>query len=170
MCVQVNILKNQKPAEEVFKKTNKPPVPVVPVAQFEAFKVYEDNETKINKELRNRQKKTKDKENFSNIYKGTNEDRFVTKKEVKNKLQEDPKLSELLNINNDVQTVDSPLSDLEKFTDSPMSIEKSLTENIIVPEIAKGKTNKDVFFEMEEYRKDIFAYLLEREVGYKHTN
>lgn len=164
--LQPNILKNKKSNEnEVFKKANKAPAPIVPVAQFEAFKVYEDSDDKINKELLERQRKRKDKDNFSNVYKGTNEDRFVTKKEVKSKLQQDPKLCELLNINQDIPPADSPLTEIDKFTAAPMSIEKSLCDNVIVSDIAKSRTNKDVFFEMEEYRNDIFAYLLEREVN-----
>lgn len=142
---------------------NKGPAPVVPVAQFEAFKVYEDsNDEKINKELLERYKKTKDKDGYSNVYKGTTDDRFVTKKEVKHKLQNDPEFSELLNVQKkNVPSIN--ISDLQNFNDSPMSTEKLESENVI-SEIAKSKTNRDAFFEMLEYREEIYNYLREREV------
>lgn len=48
---------------------------------------------------------------------------------------------------------------------SPMSIEKSETkktdENAVTVAI---KSNRDHFFEMEDYRADIYKYLREREV------
>lgn len=116
--------------------------PVVPVAQFEAFKVYEDEEQE-NTRLR------KPKNDLSDIYKATNEDRFLTKKEalemVKNKERE--------------------LLKFKVTEESPMSIEKSFkTEVNDENKVVTCKSTKDLFFEMAEYRSNIYYYLREREV------
>lgn len=131
-------------------------IPAVPVAQFQAFKVYEDIE--IEKELRERQKRNRHKDDLSNIYKGTDEDRFVTKKEAKERL----KVQEVAGLS--AFEPRSPLA-TPKDQDSPMSVEKSvMDEHDTCSIIAKSKTCRDTFFEMAEYRNEIFIYLKEQEV------
>lgn len=133
------------------KENSKKTAPAIPVAQFEAFNVYEDDTAC----RQVRQKKLKDND-ISKIYKGTDQDRFITKKE----------LVEMAMNNQDVHIPRLKSLVLDDKHDSPMSIEKSFEiENIIETDvIAKSKSNKDIFFEMEEYRGIIYRYLREREV------
>ena len=136
---------------------------VVPVAQFEAFTVYEDDDhqARIDERLRLISK--------SNVYKGTAEDRFITKSELaeiarqKNieKLKEVAKLPVLEPKYEDIKE--------ESGVETPMSIEKVNDENnsqLAEQIIMKNAHSKDIFFEMEEYRDDIYAYLREHEVWY----
>lgn len=96
------------------------------------------------------------------VYKGTAEDRFHTKSEVAElerlKKEEDAK-----------RGVTHPFKDLVRTPEpSPMSVEKVFDENSEVTAedvIIRGvKSPKDLFFEMEEYRADIYRYLREHEV------
>lgn len=98
------------------------------------------------------------------VYKGTSEDRFYTKSEVAElerlKKEEDAK-----------RGVSHPFKELVKTPEpSPMSVEKIFDENSEVTAedvIIRGvKSTKDLFFEMEEYRDDIYKYLREHEVKY----
>lgn len=140
--------------------------PIVPVAQFEAFKVYEDrimedNEEQlaaIDEKLMSRMRPT----GIVQVYKGTAEDRFYTKSEVAElervKKEEDAK-----------RGVTHPFKELVRTPEpSPMSVEKVFDENSEVTAedvIIRGvKSPKDLFFEMEEYRADIYRYLREHEV------
>lgn len=133
------------------KENLKKSAPAIPVAQFEAFNVYEDDSACI--QVRQRKLKEND---ISNIYKCTDQDRFITKKE----------LVEMAKNNQDVQIPRLKGLVLDDKDESPMSIEKSFEiENIIKTDvIVKSKSNKDIFFEMEEYRGIIYRYLREREV------
>lgn len=145
--------------ENIYTKSiSNKPTPIVPVAQFEAFKVYEDsNEERIDRELREIQRRRKDKDPFSHIYKGTADDRLVTKKEAMEMLQNERPA--------DVVTVASSASEIEVMFGSPMSIEKVNDENDSQGAIVKSLSTKDLFFEMEEYRSDILLYLREHEVS-----
>lgn len=151
-----NTNKPNKLNEETLNKQNaiKPPPPIVPVAQFEAFKVYEDEEP-AERILRQRKLKEDD---LSQVYKETNQERFYTKREVLEMRKQ-----------KEEQTANVPKRKQPLVPDdpnSPMSIEKSEAkkndENKVV---VKVKSNKDYFFEMEDYRADIYKYLREREVS-----
>lgn len=154
-----------KPVEvKTYKNTfAKHPPPVVPVAQFEAFKVYEDSNETIEKELRERLRKRKDKDQYSKLYKGTAEDRFITKKEAKELIAKQKEESIPVELNTSNSSLDTTLAELENDIGSPMSIEKSNKSNVIA-EVAKSKTLKDIFFDLDEYRQDIFWYLCHKEV------
>ncbi|XP_030766387.1 cyclin-A2 isoform X2 [Sitophilus oryzae] len=120
--------------------------PIIPVAQFEAFKVYEDEEKLAKIEERLKAKST------SNVYKGTAEDRFFTKTEVA-ELERKGIIPSSKN-----EPVPSPIP-------SPMSIEKAY-ENEFTEEVVFRRTekSKDDFFNMEEYSVDIYRYLREHEL------
>ncbi|CAH0560451.1 unnamed protein product [Brassicogethes aeneus] len=128
--------------------------PVVPVAQFEAFKVYEDEErmARIDKILKEKCKNSK------SFYKGTAEDRFLTKTEV----------AEMERIRKEKEEEEDSKDRLEdvELDICPMSIEKNFDDSIELAEdvIIKTGKRKDIFFEMEEYRDDIFKYLREHEL------
>ncbi|KAK9693202.1 Cyclin, C-terminal domain [Popillia japonica] len=143
--------------ENVFPKKNTvKPAPVVPVAQFEAFKVYEDTaEERIDQKLREMQRRRKDKDPFANIYKGT-EDRLITKKEAQDILAKEAR-----QVN--VPVVASNPPEIEAVFGSPMSIEKINDENDSRNAIAKSKSYKDLFFELADYRNEIVSYLREHE-------
>lgn len=115
---------------------------VVPVAQFEAFKVYEDEETQQQPQPP-RQPKPVENDPY-NIYKEQIGNRFITKKELA-EIEGKPKPKQ----------------------PSPMSIEKCenvapmLEADILIP----SRSSKDIFFEVEEYRASIYQYLREHEVS-----
>lgn len=114
---------------------------VVPVAQFEAFKVYEDEEQQQQKPPPRLPKPVEN--DPYNIYKEQIGNRFITKKELA-EIEGKPKPKQ----------------------PSPMSIEKC--ENV-EPKIEAGvltpsRGSKDIFFEMEEFRASIYQYLREHEV------
>lgn len=125
--------------------------PVVPVAQFEAFNVYDDE-----KQTRHRKLKQND---LSNIYKGTNEDRFITKKELVDltmrmqDVEEFPKMKKNPNANHH---------------DNSMSLDKSFEgdTNKENEYISKFNSDRDRFFEVEEYRSLIYQYLRQKEVSF----
>lgn len=130
---------------------------VVPVAQFEAFTVYEDDEhrAKIDQRLKLISK--------SNVYKGTSEDKFITKTELaemerKKNLE---KMKQVLNI-------PATIPQILKEPEITIITEKLDDDNVQVDEksIKKSTNAKDAFFEMEEYRNEIFSYLKEHEVEY----
>lgn len=117
------------------------------MAQFEAFKVYEDEETAERK---------CNKSNVCKIEEATECTKTVaaeigkkTEKHVKdNACMESPK-REIL----------SPAK--------PMSVDKNLDDSIQLAEDAilkNSKNMKDRFFEVEEYREKIYIYLREHEV------
>ncbi|XP_972623.2 G2/mitotic-specific cyclin-A [Tribolium castaneum] len=134
------------------KNENKKNV-VVPVAQFEAFTVYEDDEyrARIDERLKLISK--------SNVYKGTAEDRFITKTE----------LAEIERKKNLEKLKEITAPQLKRKSEIPMSIEKSDVENIELKEqtVSTNTNARDVFFEMEEYRDSIFAYLKEHELRHR---
>jgi cyclin A len=147
-------------AENVQNNENRKNV-VVPVAQFEAFTVYEDDDhrARIDERLRLISK--------SNVYKGTAEDRFITKTELaeierKKSLEKMEELAKAPPIE----------SDFEKEPETPMSIEKFNDENCQLAEevILKNVNEKNVFFQVKEYRDDIYAYLREHEVWLSYFN
>nr|CAI5852421.1 unnamed protein product [Callosobruchus analis] len=133
--------------------------PIVPVAQFEAFKVYEDDGydermARIEEKLKKRIKKS----GLVQVYKGTAEDRFYTKTEVaaleRKKREEEAAAKALL----------TPVS-------SPMSIEKTNDENVSDSDDSlfwgRQSSIKDIFFEVEEYREIIYTYLREHELKHR---
>lgn len=151
-----NTNKQNKLIEEALNKQNaiKPPPPVVPVAQFEAFKVYEDEEPA---ERIVRQRKLKE-DDLSQVYKDTNQERFYTKREVLEMRKQ--KEEQTANVPKRKQAL------VPEDPNSPMSIEKSEAKKKDETEVlSKVKSNKDHFFEMEDYRADIYKYLREREVS-----
>jgi cyclin A len=155
---KANVLNSR--AENVQNNENRKNV-VVPVAQFEAFTVYEDDDhrARIDERLRLISK--------SNVYKGTAEDRFITKTELaeierKKSLEKMEELAKAPPIE----------SDFEKEPETPMSIEKFNDENCQLAEevILKNVNEKNVFFQVKEYRDDIYAYLREHEVWLSYFN
>jgi cyclin A len=152
---KANVLNSR--AENVQNNENRKNV-VVPVAQFEAFTVYEDDDhrARIDERLRLISK--------SNVYKGTAEDRFITKTELaeierKKSLEKMEELAKAPPIE----------SDFEKEPETPMSIEKFNDENCQLAEevILKNVNEKNVFFQVKEYRDDIYAYLREHELRHR---
>lgn len=130
--------------------------PVVPVAQFEAFKVYED--TTMEERRAKIDAKLKMKTSSNQVYTGT-EERFLTKTEA----------AEILKQRKEKEEAERPKvrpEDVE-LEICPMSIEKNENEVLAEEVILKTGQKKDVFFEMEEYRDDIFKYLREHEVIFK---
>ncbi|XP_044256129.1 G2/mitotic-specific cyclin-A [Tribolium madens] len=129
---------------------------VVPVAQFEAFTVYEDDEyrARIDERLKLISK--------SNVYKGTAEDRFITKTEL-------AEIERKKNLEKMKEILEIPAPLVGRESDIPMSVEKSDVENVELKEkaVTKSTNARDVFFEMEEYRDSIFAYLKEHELRHR---
>lgn len=120
---------------------------------------------KIEKELRERQKRNKNKDDFSNVYKGTIDERLVTKKEVQEKM-----LQQAMICNSPTDSRPTLVATTPEEME-PMSVEKSMMdEHDTCSIIAKSKTCRDAFFEMMEYREEIFLYLKEKEVGLLHCN
>ncbi|GLV35441.1 Cyclin A [Carabus blaptoides fortunei] len=122
-----NDLKN-KDENAYTKQPNRKPIPAVPVAQFEAFKVYEDKPE---------EKKAEDSK--------SDEEHVIEKSEV-----------------------DAVLPAFDKKIlkkESPMSVDKSLvTCTVTTKPAVKVKQERDIFFEMPEYRQDIHKYLREAEL------
>lgn len=119
--------------------------------------MYEDVAEKVRERTRRHKEDI-----YSNVYKGTEEDRFMTKKEVKEmaaRLQQQASLS---------TAEDRPVSvssdlDFDRVMNSPMSIEKIITDTMERNE-QNDRTNKDEFFKVPEYRNNILSYLRDREV------
>lgn len=142
-----------------------------PVAQFEAFKVYEDDPVQqarlaaIDEKLKSRMRPT----GIIQVYKGTAEDRFYTKTEV-------AQLEKLKKAEDAKRGVVHPFRDLVRTPEpSPMSVEKVFDDenNEVTAEdvIIRGvKSPKDLFFHLEEYRGDIYKYLREHEVIFYYNN
>lgn len=104
--------------------------------------------------------KLKPSNSIIQVYKGTSEDkRFYTKTEVaemeRKKIEEDAAKGIF---HSKPPVIDSP---------QVMSIEKSFDDslNFVESVLKPSKSNKDIFFEVEEYRDDIYRYLLEHEVS-----
>lgn len=162
--VDLNVDGNKMDKNEDCLKENRKNLvnPIVPVAQFQAFKVYEDksyDERMVHIEEKLRQK-LKPSNSIIQVYKGTSEDkRFYTKTEVaemeRKKIEEDAAKG--------IFHTKSPVID-GLLT---MSIKKSIDDssNLVESVLKPSKSNKDIFFEMEEYRDDIYRYLLEHEVS-----
>ncbi|KAJ8922769.1 hypothetical protein NQ315_007804 [Exocentrus adspersus] len=160
--------KNFDENEECRKENRKNLVnPIVPVAQFQAFKVYEDKayEERMREIEEKLKRKIKPSTTLVQVYKGTSEDkRFYTKTEVaeleRKQVEEDAAKG--------VYHTKPPL-----LLDSPsvMFIENSsaldVSPNIVETVLRPSKSNKDIFFEMEEYRNDIYKYLLEHELKHR---
>lgn len=126
------------------------------MAQFEAFKVYED--TTMEERRAKIDAKLKMKTSSNQVYTGT-EERFLTKTEA----------AEILKQRKEKEEAERPKvrpEDVE-LEICPMSIEKNENEVLAEEVILKTGQKKDVFFEMEEYRDDIFKYLREHEVIFK---
>lgn len=126
--------------ENAVAKQVKKPVPVVPVAQFEAFKVYED--------------KQEEKENANN------------KLQNKNKVIEHDEVDKnILDISKEVTDVPkNALADIVIPSPMPMSIDKSVTKSLSNRQ-SKSRQEREIFFEMPEYRENIHKYLREAEVN-----
>ncbi|CAH1963548.1 unnamed protein product [Acanthoscelides obtectus] len=137
--------------------------PIVPVAQFEAFKVYEDDSfdermARIDEKLKQMAKKN----GIIDAYKGTAEDRFLSKTEaaaiIKKKREEQDAARKNLEL-------------LRSQGSSPMSVGKPNDENMAEMDDDSlfwgRKTVKDVFFDMEEYREMIYKYLREHELKHR---
>ncbi|CAG9819761.1 unnamed protein product [Phaedon cochleariae] len=153
--------------DECLKENRKNLVnPIVPCAQFEAFKVYEDQAyeermARIEEKLKSRIKHT----GLIQVYKGTAEDRFYTKTEV-------AELERKKRAEDEAKGIFHPRKELADVlpVPIPMSIEKFYGENISKAEdvlLRGNKSTKDIFFEMEEYRSDIYKYLREHELHHR---
>lgn len=130
--------------------------PVIPVAQFQAFKVYEEADDKKPVRYENQRKEVEQyeslriKEVFQNFYKGTAGEKLVTKKEAleQSGIFDLPK----------PQVIEVPV---------PMSIEKSANKSETEGAQVNVSRNKDLFFELDEYREDIYEYLREKELRHR---
>ncbi|KAF7283214.1 cyclin A [Rhynchophorus ferrugineus] len=122
--------------------------PIIPVAQFEAFKVYEDEEKRAKIEERLRAKST------SNVYKGTSEDRFFTKTEV----------AELERKGIIPPATKNDVKEDTGSIPSPMSVEKDYENSFSEDRLRRVDKNKDELFTMEEYSSDVYRYLREHEL------
>lgn len=112
--------------------------PVIPVAQFEAFKVYEDDEKYARIEERLKARST------CNVYSGTAADRYLTKTEVA-----ELRLKGLL--------------PKPKPAPCPMSVEKDFVETEECKEQPELK-EQDELYSLTEYSMDIYKYLREHEL------
>lgn len=155
--------KNVSENDQCLKENRKNIVnPIVPCNQFKAFKVYEDESygermARIEEKLRSKAKNN----DLIQVYKGTEEDRFYTKSEVaeleRKKILED----EAKGIFRPPVKVESP---------PRIIVIDHLVEHRQLQEdtyITGGKRLKDIFFEMEEYRSDIYIYLREHELRHR---
>nr|CAH7722226.1 unnamed protein product [Callosobruchus chinensis] len=142
------------------EKNENPENPVVPVAQFQAFKVYEDDgyEEKmaiIEAKLRKMNNK---KKGYIDVYQG-NEERFYTKKEAaeirKRIMAERAAAEEAAKL---LLPVRSPMSDQNRTDENEEETDDSI--------FWERKSVKDAFFDVEEYRETIYKYLREHE--WKH--
>ncbi|XP_066245550.1 G2/mitotic-specific cyclin-A [Euwallacea similis] len=147
-CKENHVLKRENSHQVLRERVVEPDTlknivnPIIPVAQFEAFKVYEDSTYEDKCARIDERLKAK---STCNIYKGT-EEKFVTKTEVAEmeRLGLIPKPSPL----------------------SPMSIEKSFEidckENI--SQLAKNDDENGDFFAVTEYFTEIYQYLRAHEM------
>lgn len=128
-----------KKGENAFaKQPSRKPIPAVPVAQFEAFNVYED--------------KVEEKKN-------------VAKKSVQN---DDQKCLPAKEKQPEKETNESPMSISQgscgKDNGSPMSLEKSLVLCNSLNKSLRVRPEREIFFDIPEYRHDIHKYLREAEL------
>ncbi|KAF5302007.1 hypothetical protein FQR65_LT08672 [Abscondita terminalis] len=147
----------------------KPPPPVVPVAQFEAFKVYEDSKENDVPQL----DKVKGSQNEQLVSKRQwfAQDAKSKEHDARNILEETQNNSKIVESNDDLKIeLPSLNQNDEKKSDtliieSPMSIEKPQIVLETKPIIVRGgRLSRDKFFELEEYRTEIFMYLRELEL------
>lgn len=117
--------------------------PIVPVAQFEAFKVYEDEEIAERYRKSNKSNMCKIEEGRLRIKSDTTENEPKTK-QIEG--AESPKRCPAV----------QPMSTDKNVDDSMQLAEEAILKN--------SKNLKDRFFEMEEYRERIYIYLREHEV------
>lgn len=136
------------------KPTIRKPIPAVPVAQFEAFKVYED---KPEDQKLAEQKKVDKVFHFNARKKNVEEDN--------NKLVEKAALAETT-----ANLALSPMSDDGDNIGCPMSIEKSLIVCKNPNRSITVRPEREIFYEMPEYREDIYKYLREAEVHFFFLN
>lgn len=117
---------------------------VVPVEQFEAFKVYEDEEQLQWKQKPPRLPKPAKNDPYI-VYKEQIGNRLITKKELAEMERK-----------------------LKPKEPSPMSVEKceNWPEKVENEIVLASRSSKDIFFEVEEYRSTIYQYLREHEVSF----
>ncbi|KAL1509076.1 hypothetical protein ABEB36_003874 [Hypothenemus hampei] len=145
--LHVNHQQNKENWGNILKENTRKNIvnPIIPVAQFEAFKVYEDEEKLAKIEERLKAKST------SNIYTGT-EERYVTKREVAEMERQGLIPKHVIQ--------DSPIS-------SPMSVEKEFDdqESSFKENLQPVEKEVDDEFSMEEYSVEIYKYLREHEMS-----
>lgn len=156
-----NILKDQKAKSENdnFKNIVNP---IVPCNQFKAFKVYEDEN--YTERLARIDEKLKNKAKHSNlqVYKGTTEDsKYYTKNEIAEleRKSEEESSNSILENTSKIESAKNIILD-NQILDISIE-EKNGKDAILVGE----KRLKTLFFELEEYRSDIYLYLREHEVS-----
>uniref|UniRef100_A0A6P7GC24 G2/mitotic-specific cyclin-A-like n=1 Tax=Diabrotica virgifera virgifera TaxID=50390 RepID=A0A6P7GC24_DIAVI len=133
--------------ENYCQKGNKNIVnPVIPCNQFKDFKVFEDEQYPEEK-LKNLAAKNPPKVQV-------HED---IKEETKDEVKAPEKIVEKENIKQDSESLSLKTSDAHLF----MTIDDNYKKD---HEIPSTKRMKDIFFEMEEYRSDIYHYLREHEL------
>ncbi|KAG5895620.1 hypothetical protein JTB14_017729 [Gonioctena quinquepunctata] len=152
--------------EQCLKENRKNLVnPIIPVAQFEAFKVYEDQGYEDRLALIEEKLKSKTRHTgLSQVYKAADDTIFskieLAELERKKRLEEEAAKNVFQQKN---ESGDISMS-------SPMKIDQSFDENMQQSEyvlLRGNKSTKDIFFEMEEYRVDIYKYLREHEVRHR---
>ncbi|KAF5296260.1 hypothetical protein FQA39_LY12597 [Lamprigera yunnana] len=150
--------------------TQRPPPPIVPVAQFEAFKVYEDlKENHVqNVEKKNRPDAEQDEASSSKREWYAQESKPNLDRDVKPSQPVDKEVA--ANISNSDENNENLAPEVNKKNESsdlssPMSIEKSVMRLDLKPILIRGgKLSRDKFFEIEEYRTEIYLYLRELEL------
>ncbi|CAH1105304.1 unnamed protein product [Psylliodes chrysocephalus] len=158
-----NILKDQKAKSENdnFKNIVNP---IVPCNQFKAFKVYEDEN--YTERLARIDEKLKNKAKHSNlqVYKGTTEDsKYYTKNEIAEleRKSEEESSNSILENTSKIESAKNIILD-NQILDISIE-EKNGKDAILVGE----KRLKTLFFELEEYRSDIYLYLREHELRHR---
>lgn len=149
---------------------HKPPPPIVPVAQFEAFKVYEDskeNDVSVNQSHKSVDNNGTAESDLSLVKKEwfAQEAKAKVERDVNRKLQQQ-ECKTKLPVAGSKKALESEGKVIARTPDreTPMSIEKPI-EDECMKLLIKSKSNKDLFFENEEYRSDIYLYLREHEVS-----
>ncbi|KAK5643944.1 hypothetical protein RI129_007789 [Pyrocoelia pectoralis] len=150
----------------------KPPPPVVPVAQFEAFKVYEDSKENDAPNQENSKPVAPSKAAHQHESQHSKEWFAQEKPKPEQKIKPKPlgdskKNAEINKEKEDAKSVDATKEEKgdAEIAGLPMSIEKAGgEENLKLLLVRGGRLSRDKFFEMEEYRSEIYMYLRELEL------
>ncbi|KAB0798874.1 hypothetical protein PPYR_06754 [Photinus pyralis] len=149
-------------------ENQKLPPPVVPVAQFEAFKVYEDSKendlpnSEIGKSVTTAKAAQHESQHSKEWFV---QDKAKQEPIIKPKPLGESKKNAELNKANEENVEPKEVKCNDAIVELPMSVEKSVVdENLKLLPIRGGRLSRDKFFEIEEYRSEIYMYLRELEL------